>query len=66
MLCGVSVVGPDESAELLFAADCSMALRSKGSAQDLVVHAHTTMRALGVVMIDPGVGDVIYADNANV
>ena len=58
-LSDVAVVGFDDAAELLFAADASAELWPKGFVQYLVVHADTPVRTNGIVMPDPGPHDIV-------
>ena len=59
MLCGVSIVGLDESAKLLLAADRSVASRLEGSIQYFVFHVQAPVRPLRIVVADPGARNVI-------
>lgn len=55
----ISVVGLDESAELLFATDGAVGLRSETFVEYFVVHPDTAVGSLGIVVGDPNPKDVV-------
>ena len=54
-----AVVRLDEAAQLLFAANFAGTSWAKASVEDIVVHADSSMRPFGVVVVDPAVDNVV-------
>lgn len=64
-LCGVAVVGFDDTSKLLFASNGAMGMRSKSSVQDLVVFPNTSVGPSRIVVGTPGSYDMVQLGKVN-